>query len=79
MWYEPKTNSTLFQNTTFQPIFIPTFSPEEEAHVQQLCDDDINCRYDYAATRNDAVATATASTSATNEETSSFVCEFPVQ
>ena len=79
MWYQPNVNSTSFQNTSFQPIFTPTFSAAEEAHAQQLCGDDANCRLDYAATKNDAVAIATAATSASNNETSSFVSEFVTQ
>ena len=75
MWYRTNFNSTSFQNTSFQPIFTPTFTAAEEVHVQQLCGDDDNCRLDYAATRNDAIATATVLTSASNNETSSFVCE----
>ena len=78
MWYKPNVNSSSFQDITFQPIFTPKFTPTEEEHVQNLCGNDANCRLDYAAKRNDALAIATASISVTNHETSSFVCEFVV-
>ena len=78
MWYKPGVNVALFQNTFFEPIFTPVFTPAEEVYVQQLCGSNANCRLDYAATRNDAVANATALTSLRNSETSSFMCEFLV-
>ena len=75
MWYNPNVNASSFQNISFQPIFTPNFTPAEESHVQQLCGSNANCRLDYAATGNAAIAIATASTISTNNETSSFTSE----
>ena len=75
MWYQDNVNASSFQNTSFQPIFTTTFTADEELHVQQLCGDNANCRLDYAATGNEAVANTTHATSETNTRTSSFVGE----
>ena len=76
MWYAEGISSDDFQDSSFQPIFTPSFTTQEEAHVQQLCGDDSSCRLDYAATRNTDVATASASFNKLNTENRLFLGKY---